>query len=702
MNWILTFIVLAVAIVALGWYVRRKSQATKSTSGAHFVTADVRKPGAPPLTVYSLVVAAQPQPIAIKDETEVDAYVDTSQESVNQTDQNHSLGSPPEIPIVTVEAPIVEIVIGHIPTDSFATDQFPATHEDNLNLLVKDQLQVQSVQIIELDQPTQTIEREERSIEKQELDSVTHATTAQSDAPQNIEYANTAPSAVTTLEDLLASSKDGPELLPVVTTDQSPVDPSTEGDSLIDGRDLRTQETPSTDNALASLDATTDAITPRYRAPSSSPPRGSASQRNQSPQKPSAPLERIFEVKVHVRVDRHGNFQFSLLLRRLANSPEKLEANINNHKLRLEAHGDDWYEAFDFPPLGKLLAEGFVADGHLVDDERGQWALSADRQFYVLAPQQGLRGFVSTARLQLGCPQIIICLPEWHDKVCSALTEACANTVTSNFNNQGLPEGWRIFGPLTPKRSVSSKEGEDLLNLLRPLSDAEIMLDGGLCLRGNEWLAEFPPSISLNGELLEGQQLLIDNIAASRGSDGMFTAPGWDTPGPHNVWCGGKSASYTISNPPSHWPEWNSHPRHHGSICGAMAKAENGNDQYCLVTVPMSNRVLLGANPGEIFICSHRPSSVWGGAVPFKPVWAIPADPLHSSKTVARVRLLQPLPAIIMTQIKTSQTKRNNVHRWCVALLDCRRKGLRVEPGNCGALWDDYVNEARRLWRRFR
>jgi hypothetical protein len=439
------------------------------------------------------------------------------------------------------------------------------------------------------------------------------------------------------------------------------------------------------------------AQTPRYRAPSSNPPRTRAP-RTQPPQTQSDPSNRNLEVRIHAQMDRRGHFQFGLLMERPPNSPEKLGVTLERCHAELQAHGDDWYETPRPTDIGTLLADGFTIRSRSKVNQPVRWALSAGRPFYILAPQQGLRGFVSIARLRLGCPQVVICLPEWHDRVYGALAEACSSVIESAPNTQGVPDGWTFFTPITPCWPVPPKQGEDLLNLLRPLPDIEIILDGGLWLRASVWLAAYPPIIRLTGELPEGRELLVDNVVATQGADHAFTAPGYDAPGTHVVWCDGRSVTYTIANPPAEWLPWDSHPRCRGSVCGAIAQIKNGDGER-LFTTPMSNPVLVGAEPGQIFVCSHRSAPIWAGLVPFDPVWAIPADPLHCDKRDACVQLCKAIPLLRTPGQTLSRAKGAHIDAWCTAILNSRRKALRIQPDESRELWNVYLKEARRLWR---
>jgi hypothetical protein len=113
------------------------------------------------------------------------------------------------------------------------------------------------------------------------------------------------------------------------------------------------------------------------------------------------------------------------------------------------------------------------------------------------------------------------------------------------------------------------------------------------------------------------------------------------------------------------------------------------------VVVPMSNPVLLGALPGQIFHCSRRIVSHWKGFVPFDVVWALPSQPLRSDKRSASILQLRDIPAVA-TKVHTGA-----VLEWSVAILDASRKGLRIENSSSESMarWRQYKETARSIWR---
>ncbi len=116
------------------------------------------------------------------------------------------------------------------------------------------------------------------------------------------------------------------------------------------------------------------------------------------------------------------------------------------------------------------------------------------------------------------------------------------------------------------------------------------------------------------------------------------------------------------------------------------------------VTVPMSNPVLLGANPGEIFYCSCRGVARWKGFIPFDVVWALPAQPLRSDKKSVNILQFSSAP-VVPAKVQTKAAV-----EWSVAILDASRKGLKIanDTPESAACWKDYKKIARGIWRAAR
>jgi hypothetical protein len=261
---------------------------------------------------------------------------------------------------------------------------------------------------------------------------------------------------------------------------------------------------------------------------------------------------------------------------------------------------------------------------------------------------------------------------------------------------EGIPTGWIAFKNAVPANALALDTGEDPFYAIKPAPDVQIDLVGGIFLYNAVWLAGYPPRIKLNGEAGIPFKVLIDGKEALTNSEGFLEVEGYDSPGQHSVHCEGLACSrtYAIEEPREDWPAWPAHNFGQSEICGPLviaSKKITGRP----VTVPMSTPVLLGAEPGQIFRCSHRNVSNWKGYVPFEVVWALPAHPLQSNKKTARILQFKNAPFLAKKNHKDKATL-----DWCKAILDASRKGLKVDNSHGETVqWHQYKKEARKIWR---
>ncbi len=269
----------------------------------------------------------------------------------------------------------------------------------------------------------------------------------------------------------------------------------------------------------------------------------------------STPTARVsqssLEVRLQLMLSRAGDVHAALLFKRPGGFPASLTVKVRSKEIPLSAYGDEWYAAEMADPafLGDTLKQGFIASERVTGDARTIWMLSAGREIYVAAPQPGLGGFHAAARLALGRTQIVLVREHLQAQALELLAATCGKPVPRFAQDRAYLPGWAVFGPALPLKSLVQVPGEEAMNLLRPLPDLSILLEGGLCLRGTEWLEGFPPQITVAGSVPEGERVLIDAIAASSDSTGVYETPGCYSVGDHTIWCAGISRSYTISPP---------------------------------------------------------------------------------------------------------------------------------------------------------
>jgi hypothetical protein len=351
-----------------------------------------------------------------------------------------------------------------------------------------------------------------------------------------------------------------------------------------------------------------------------------------------------------------------------------------------------------------------------------EWLLSG-RDIFVLASGTAHRGLVSCPRLMLGREHAVLCTTSRLAAVEAVLQQAGCNGWTQLDENDGALRGWLVLRNVLPHRPVPWTDSADILNVLKPLPEVEIALEGGICLGYTSWLTEHPPAIRVYGDPDDTRAVRIDGQDATASDDGRYTVPGWDSTGAHQVWCNGATRTYSLlrREPPSQaWAAFSlPTPGGRGSgriaICGPLVRAftdpeVDGEDAATseIIQVPPTNPVLLGSLPGQLFV-AHSRSDVRGAqciaSSPFAPVWALPAQPLRCDKRENRVRLIgEPLAPGDGSGALNAPALRSSVEQWCSAIRDAGRKGLAVEPATPAVadLWRCYKRYARDLWRRRR
>jgi hypothetical protein len=404
-------------------------------------------------------------------------------------------------------------------------------------------------------------------------------------------------------------------------------------------------------------------------------------------------LQSSLEVRLQLMISRAGDVRAGLLFKRLEGFPESLVIKVRGKDIGLSAYSDGWYttDLEEQSWVAEILKEGLIASVHVSGTARTSWMLSAGREIYITSPQPGLGGYNSAPRLVLGRTQFLLVREHLQDHAIEILAETCGNFVRRFAQDHAPLPGWAVLGPVLPIKPLKLLDGEEHMNVIRPLPEIAILLEGGLCLRGAEWLEGFPPRISVVGPIPDGEQVFIDAVPASMDGNGVYVASASDSVGDHSVWCAGISRNYKISPAPKLSEPWRAHIGRKGTVCGAVSDYRNDNPKAHLVTVPCSNNILIGPEPGQLHAGTGQ-TGEWTGIVPFTPVWALPANPFQCSKNLARIMLLNPIP--ISRGIDNHQ-KLREVRSWYRAILDCKRKGLNLESSGAMALWDAYVRAAR-------
>lgn len=415
--------------------------------------------------------------------------------------------------------------------------------------------------------------------------------------------------------------------------------------------------------------------------------------------------EQAFPIDVRVLFERGGFLRVSLLARRDCHVPPEISAS----GVDLVSLNDDWYEDVLPPDLGTLLERGIEWSAR-VNGKVVRWSL-AGREVYVLARHNRLNGFINAPRLVLQEQHVVLCSASRLDGVERCLVAAGCSDVKKIDASLGTPAGWVALTNIVPTTPVPQPNDGDILDVLCPRADVEIVLEGGIRIDRSSWLHGFPPAIRLRGDAASAGAVHIDGKEATCDEAGHFTADGWDERGEHTVWCHGMLCSYQIGDGAEEWEPWDAYVWSLGEgdpgetrrpgICGMLVRPPPAAPPGARsITVPATNLILIGAVPGAIEFCSGRRdlrASTCAVFPPFDPVWALPSDLRRCDNRAARILLLRREPP-------ATDAQAGRVVDWYEAILAASRKGLRIEPGDADAwsLWGLYKEVARARRRRRR
>lgn len=435
----------------------------------------------------------------------------------------------------------------------------------------------------------------------------------------------------------------------------------------------------------------------RYRPPSQKPPRQPSSGPANQESKRAAPSEVSLEIRVGLKFNRFGFCDIGLLPQRTPELDDEIAVKFEAIPFLLVSQ-EDWYQELHVENIGRYLTQGIELTGILADQRPARWLLSG-RDLYVLANHQSVSFLLSTSRLLLGRSHAVLCRTELLQQVEAVLREAGCEGYTKLDESHGLPSGWIGLRGVLPTKAIPLELGSDLFYAIKPAPDIEINLEGGVWLRASAWMAGYPPRIKLFGASNEAVKVLIDGKEAQQTEQGFLTADGCELPGPHLVYCEGlsRSCSYSIEEPPDSWQAWPAYHFGRADICGPLVQLPEAAGGR-IFAVPMSNPLLLGAEPGQLFRCTSRNVARWKGFVPFDVVWALPAQPLLCDKTAARILQFADMP------VAPTKTRASAALAWSKAILDASRKGLILENGSPDSTlrWSEYKRAARNIRRAAR
>ena len=449
----------------------------------------------------------------------------------------------------------------------------------------------------------------------------------------------------------------------------------------------------------------------RYEGLTRAPPKSATNSGNEPRRvaSDSKVRERSLPIEVRLRFDRGGSCQVSLIPSRSSDAPEDTSVEGLSGSLDLRAMQDDWYQDVMTEDIGRVLNEGTVwseAEG------TRRWSLSG-RDLYVLGARSDLSGWVSQPSVKLGQRHVVLCSERLRGSVEQALREAGVEHSAALDPSFGSPAGWFVIREVVPVRPVSPSQQADILNALRPLPELEICFEGGIRFERATWLHGYPPTIRVYGDPAQTPEVRIDGCSAFRGHDGAYQVPAWDAVGTHTVWCAGRSKSYSVVRFEASWELWDAYafPVAPGfvqrvSICGPLVGEASGDrhDWSSTIQVPETNPVIVGARHGEQVLAT-RVSNARGipriATPSFRPVWALPTDPLRCRKQTTRILFLgeyvEPMPGFAGPSVSR---RRPAVDTWAEIILNASRKGLAIEPNteHVRALWKRYKQAARGIW----
>lgn len=432
---------------------------------------------------------------------------------------------------------------------------------------------------------------------------------------------------------------------------------------------------------------------PRYQPPGQKAPRAPnvRTPRQQAP--PQASGAQDLDIRVHLTFDRSYFCSIGLLPERFRELEGDVDVTDGKSNLQLLAQ-EDWYEDLYYGDIGERLRRGVELKTRFPEGRQARWLLTG-RDVYVLASHPRASAYVSTARLALGRADVVLCVAELVPQAEAILAAAGVRGYIRFDESHGAPRGWVGFRGVLPTVPLPLDLGADPFYALKPAPDIQIELEGGLRLRNSVYIAGYAPRIKLYGQHTETVKVLIDGSEAQRAAEGAFVSDGYDTPGPHTIYCEGLSCSgsYSIEEPPESWEPWPAYSVREADLCGPLVHPNSEVASQPLFSVPMSNPLLIGSEPGQVFLCPRRRSAHWKGFVPFEPVWALPAQPLICDKRTSRILQFHETPP---AQV---EARANYGTIWSTAILDAARKGLRIEGGSAaaGACWGEYKRIARNI-----
>jgi hypothetical protein len=388
---------------------------------------------------------------------------------------------------------------------------------------------------------------------------------------------------------------------------------------------------------------------------------------------------------VHVLLDfRRGQPELFFLPRR----PPSFPAIFDDGSHVFGAGESGWYDPVPMvTDDGPVLESGF----HWVcASPQGQVTLHRPQSSAIaLRPAPDFTGFLSQRNLPLGIESAVLCTTAME-----ATTAEYLSTVTGArcraLDHPAVPEGWRLFSGIVPRRSGPPPYGLDALTIE---STTTVILRGGLRVgRRAAWLSGSPPTILVGGA--EGLTTTVDGRPAIV-TNGVLNAPAPLTAGTHVVEAGRARKRLEIVEPEGRW-----------DACAPLINTVNGLRQQS-VAVPFGVWTVIGARPDQAtrVACSERGTLL---TVPFLPVWAISVGTRRG--TSVALCLVERPPAPELPDFRLARSVASAATgAWSSAIYDAHGRRARLgwlyevgAPAELRAAWHSYWLASKRLKRHRR
>lgn len=387
---------------------------------------------------------------------------------------------------------------------------------------------------------------------------------------------------------------------------------------------------------------------------------------------------------VHVLLDYRRRQPHLLFLPR---RPASFPAVFDDGSHVFEAGEQGWYDPVPIAvDDGAALADGFRWTS---ETSHGQVSLHRPKcSALALRPAADFTGYLSQRGIPIGVESAVLCAASME-----AAAEEYLSTVTSThcraLRDPAVPEGWRLFSRIVPKRSDPPPPGLDALGVEET---ATVLFRGGLRIgRQAAWLGGAPPKILVGGP--EGLSASIDGESADV-VDGRLNTSGRLGVGQHVVRVGRVRRSIKIVNPEGQWER-----------CAPLLAAGNY-PSHTRLALPPGHWTVLGSRPDEVVHGSSSGRSTLV-ATKFTPVWAVSV----SGGPGATVICLEDKPRAPATEdcLRRRAHTPSGAREWVATIYNAHirrpRFGWLGEPMSeveLRAAWQRYWRAARALKRRWR